>query len=114
MKKYLILLASAMLAWSCGDDKNVDEPQKPEPPVTEAAISLSATEYTFAAAGGTSDEITVTSSGAWELIGDDKVFEPSAKSGENGDKVTFTVGVNPKSEELPGLSSFCATVRLPS
>ena len=42
MKKYLILLASAMLAWSCGDDKNVDEPQKPEPPVTEAAISLSA------------------------------------------------------------------------
>lgn len=99
MKKYLILLASAMLAWSCGDDKNVDEPQKPEPPVTEAAISLSATEYTFAAAGGTSDEITVTSSGAWELIGDDKVFEPSAKSGENGDKVTFTVGVNPKSEE---------------
>ncbi len=99
MKKYLILLASAMLAWSCGDDKNVDEPQKPEPPVTEAAISLSATEYAFAAAGGTSDEITVTSSGAWELIGDDKVFEPSAKSGENGDKVTFTVGVNPKSEE---------------
>lgn len=99
MKKYLILLASAMLAWSCGDDKNVDEPQKPEPPVTEAAISLSATEYAFAAAGGTSDEITVTSSGAWELIGDDKVFEPSAKSGENGDKVTFTVGVNPQSEE---------------
>ncbi|WP_289730938.1 BACON domain-containing carbohydrate-binding protein [uncultured Alistipes sp.] len=106
MKKYLILLASAMLAWSCGDDKNVDEPQKPEPPVTEAAISLSATEYAFAAAGGTSDEITVTSSGAWELIGDDKVFEPSAKSGENGDKVTFTVGVNPKSEERTGTFQF--------
>ncbi|WP_304952131.1 BACON domain-containing protein [uncultured Alistipes sp.] len=106
MKKYLILLASAMLAWSCGDDKNVDEPQKPEPPVTEAAISLSATEYAFAAAGGTSDEITVTSSGAWELIGDDKVFEPSAKSGENGDKVTFTVGVNPQSEERTGTFQF--------
>lgn len=106
MKKYLILLASAMLAWSCGDDKNVDEPQKPEPPVTEASISLSATEYAFAAAGGTSDEITVTSSGAWELIGDDKVFEPSAKSGENGDKVTFTVGVNPKSEERTGTFQF--------
>lgn len=106
MKKYLILLASAMLAWSCGDDKNVDEPQKPEPPVTEAAISLSATEYAFAAAGGTSDEITVTSSGAWELIGDDKVFEPSAKSGENGDKVTFTVGVNPKSEERTEVFQF--------
>ena len=60
--------------------------------------------------GGTSDEITVTSSGAWELIGDDKVFEPSAKSGENGDKVTFTVGVNPKSDgSAPG--RFLVSVR---
>lgn len=98
MKKYLILLASAVLACSCSDDKDVDEPQKPEPPVTEAFISLSAAEYAFAKDGGTSDEITVSSSGEWELIGDDKVFVPSAKSGADGDKVTFTVDENPQSE----------------
>lgn len=98
MKKYLILLASAVFACSCSDDKDVNDPQKPEPPVVEASISLSAAEYVFAKDGGTSDQITVTSSGEWELIGDDKVFVPSAKSGVNGDKVTFTVGENLKSE----------------
>lgn len=98
MKKYLILLAAAALAWSCGDDKNVDDQPKPEPPAEEAFISLSITEYTFAQAGGTSDEITVTSSGEWELIGDDKVFVASAVSGSDGDKVTFTAEANTKSE----------------
>lgn len=98
MKKYLILLAAAALAWSCGDDKNVDDQPKPEPPAEEAFISLSITEYAFAQAGGTSDEITVTSSGEWELIGDDKVFVASAVSGSDGDKVTFTAEANTKSE----------------
>lgn len=98
MKKYLILLAAAALAWSCGDDKNVDDQPKPEPPAEKAFISLSITEYAFAQAGGTSDEITVTSSGEWELIGDDKVFVASAVSGSDGDKVTFTAEANTKSE----------------
>lgn len=111
MKKYLILFAAAMLAFSCSDDKETSDttpggPSEPEPPVEEAYISLSSAEYTFSKEGGTSPEIEVSSSTDWELIGDDAVFTPSAKAGKDGDKVTFTARANQKAEEYEEVFTF--------
>lgn len=109
MKKYLIVFAVAMLACACGGDDtnpNPEPPTPPTPPVEEASISLSSGEYTFTKAGGTSDEITVTSSADWELIGDDAVFKPSAKKGKSGDKVTFTAEGNKKAETFEEVFTF--------
>lgn len=110
MKKYLILLATAMLAFSCGDDKDTDAnpggPGDTTPPVDEAFITLSSSEYTFPKDGGTSPEIEISSSKDWELIGDDAIFAPSAKKGKNGDKVTFTAQANQKAEELEEVFTF--------
>lgn len=109
MKKVFYLLATAMLAFACGDDDNVTNPTPgpgpgpdPEPPVEES-ISLSAESYKFPKTGGPFD-VTVTSSGDWELVAtgnDDNVFTPSAWEGKTGAKVTFTAKPNTTSEEIP-------------
>lgn len=110
MKKYLILFAAAMLAFSCGDDKDTDAnpggPSEPEPPVDEAYITLSSQEYTFPKEGGTSPDIEVSSSADWELIGDDAVFTPSVKKGKDGDKITFEAQANRKAEAYEEVFTF--------
>lgn len=110
MKKYLFLFAAAMLAFSCGDDKDTNDnpegPKDPTPPVETAFITLSTTEYTFPKDGGTSPQIEVSSSTDWELIGDDAVFAPSVKKGKNGDQVTFTAQANRKAEALEEVFTF--------
>ena len=64
MKKYLIMFAAAMLAFSCGDDKDTNDnpegPKDPTPPVETAFITLSTAEYTFPKDGGTSPQIEVS------------------------------------------------------
>lgn len=99
MKKYLFLLATAMLACSCGDDDNtIDDPQGPvDPPAEEETLSLSASEHLFSNEEG-AFEITVTSSGDWEVIGGGNGFTVAPKEGKNGDKATVSVTANPAAE----------------
>lgn len=99
MKKYLFLLATAMLACSCGDDDNtIDDPQGPvDPPAEEETLSLSASEHLFSNEEG-AFEITVTSSDDWEVIGGGNGFTVAPKEGKNGDKATVSVTANPAAE----------------
>ena len=55
------------------------------------SISINPEELTFSAEDESAKEVTVTSSDDWTLEVEDDWCTPSATSGKNGDKVSFTV-----------------------
>ena len=78
---YIVSVFAALSLAACQKEAQVDSVQLD--PVSAEAEYLSGTA-----------ETTVTSSGAWTMEGDYTWVTPSAKSGNSGDKVTFTYGVN--------------------
>ena len=74
---------SAMLAVSC---EPAQQPVKDAVSVNPASVELDCLEQ--------QTEITVTSSGDWTLTGEYAWITPSAVSGKNADKVTFSVSAN--------------------
>lgn len=107
MKRCFIVLATAMLAFSCNESEDPKPNPNPEPGPgpQEAFITLSEDSHTFGKEGGTVD-VTVESSGDWELLGDDSVFTPSVKNGGNGATVTFTAPRNDKAEPIEAEFTF--------
>lgn len=90
MKKFLSILVCvlALLVTSC-DDKNEVTPAGGE-------ISIDAQTLAFKVDGTSlnGNSINVTSSGDWRLTTNQTWCQPSATSGKNGAKVTFTVEPN--------------------
>ena len=74
---------SAMLAVSC---EPAQQPVEDAVSVNPASVELDCLEQ--------QTEITVTSSGDWTLTGEYAWVTPSAVSGKNADKVTFSVSAN--------------------
>lgn len=95
MKKLLFLLG--MTAALCACSGKSDAPDAPDTPVKDDkpsySISVSAETFTVQAEGG-SEQVSVTSSGAWSLSGGTAWCTPSQTSGKSGDTVTFTVSAN--------------------
>lgn len=81
MKRYILLLASAALLFSCSE--------KEDTAVSHDSISVSADTLRFGAEGGSLD-VKVTSSGDWRISGLCDWATPSATEGKDGATVTFT------------------------
>lgn len=81
MKKYILLLASAALLFSCSE--------KEDTAVSHDSISVSADTLKFGPDGGTM-ELKVTSSGDWRLSGLCDWVTPSAVEGKDGATIVFT------------------------
>lgn len=90
MKKILNFFALTAMLLAAGCEK--DSVQR------EDKIELNAETLVFAAAGG-SFEMEVYSSGAWTLSDGEAWCRPSATSGGDGDKVTFTAEANADATE---------------
>lgn len=88
LKKYMLILSAALCCASCSDED--------EDAITWAkdAISLSTETIQIAKDGGTTEAITVKSSGDWRLSGACEWAHPSATSGSDGDAVTFVIDKN--------------------
>lgn len=82
MKKILIMIAALLTFFSCSEDT--------DSPVYVEHINLSADTLKVGPDGGVVD-VTVESSGDWRLAGFSEWVNPSALSGKNGDKLSFTV-----------------------
>lgn len=81
MKKYILILASAALLFSCSE--------KEDTTVSRDSISVSADTLKFGPDGGTMD-LKVTSSGDWRLSGLCDWVTPSATKGKDGATIVFT------------------------
>lgn len=81
MKKYILLLASAALLFSCSE--------KEDTAVSHDSISVSTDTLKFGPDGGTMD-LKVTSSGDWRLSGLSDWVTPSATEGKDGATIVFT------------------------
>lgn len=91
MKKiFLAFAAMACILSGCSDDDASDNG-------LGGTIAISS-DTIMAGTDGTTEEITVTSSGDWRLAGVCDWAHPSAVSGRSGDKVTFTIDPNDTEE----------------
>lgn len=95
MKKYILLLASAAILFSCSE--------KEDTTVSHDSISVSADTLRFGPDGGTM-ELKVTSSGDWRLSGLCDWVTPSATEGKDGATIVFTA--EPSSSETAQETSF--------
>lgn len=92
MKKiFLAFVAMACALSSCSDDDAASDNG------LGGSIAISA-DTILAGTDGTTEQITVTSSGDWRLAGVCDWAHPSAVSGRSGDKVTFTIDPNDTEE----------------
>ena len=81
MKKYIFILASAALLFSCSE--------KEDTTVSRDSIATSVDTLKFGPDGGVMD-VKVTSSGDWRLSGLCDWVKPSATEGKDGATITFT------------------------
>lgn len=85
MKKYIAMLAVAVLLFSCNE--------KEEYTASDDSIATSSDTLTFGPEGG-SQSLTVTSSGDWRLSGLSDWVKPSASEGRNGAVISFAAEAN--------------------
>ncbi len=85
MKKYIAMLAVAVLLFSCNE--------KEEHIASDDSIATSSDTLNFGPEGG-SQSLTVTSSGDWRISGLSDWVKPSASEGRNGAVISFTAEAN--------------------
>lgn len=103
MKKWFIFAAAMLFAvYSCEN-----EPVTPEPEPTPDAVSINPTGKSFGGNGGTLSAL-VTSTGTWTLTGEYDWAHPSARTGKDGDAISFVVDAN--ETETPKEGTFTLTV----
>lgn len=98
-KLLFISVLSALLLVGCGDNGEVDETPAGDPTVSLTANAVVIHPSGTKAAAGATNEVIITSSADWELIGNSEWCTPSATSGKSGATVTFTATQNEEEAE---------------